>query len=469
MRQNKIPGTYIEETPNLPLAITSVETAIPAFIGYTEKAKSKESHNLKYKPWRIQSMLEYETYFGVADPEKGIEITFDNLGNKLNVTGTVNAKLRSHYILYYSLQLFFNNGGGPCWIVSVGDYVATAGKIMNRDLRRGLKEVEKIDEITLILFPDAINLRKGADYYVLYKDAIDQCVKLADRFTVMDVFHDPNNQVRWKGDIDFLRANLPNDTSKLKYAAAYFPKIYTKIDFKTTNDLVKVISKGAGDLPRTLAELKLSNNVYFDMAQGALNAIEMLLPVSPAVAGIYAQVDRARGVWKAPANVNIDSATRPEYLLTPQDQQDLNVDPLAGKSINVIRTFPGRGPAIIWGARTLAGNDNEWRYISVRRYFNMAEESIKNATKQHVFEPNNINTWQKVKSIIENYLTLQWKSGALMGVSTKDAFFVHIGLGATITELDIAEGRMIIEIGMALVRPAEFIILRFTHKMLQDY
>ncbi len=70
MRQNKIPGTYIEETPNLPLAITSVETAIPAFIGYTEKAKSKESHNLKYKPWRIQSMAEYEAYFGVADPEK---------------------------------------------------------------------------------------------------------------------------------------------------------------------------------------------------------------------------------------------------------------------------------------------------------------------------------------------------------------------------------------------------------------
>jgi Phage tail sheath protein FI len=144
------------------------------------------------------------------------------------------------------------------------------------------------------------------------------------------------------------------------------------------------------------------------------------------------------------------------------------VDALAGKSINVIRSFTGRGPAIVWGARTLAGNDNEWRYISVRRFFNMVEESTKNATEQFVFEPNDINTWVRVKSMISNYLTQQWKAGALQGASTKEAFFVHVGLDETMTYQDILEGRMIVEIGMAVVRPAEFIILRFMHKMLSE-
>jgi phage tail sheath protein FI len=98
----------------------------------------------------------------------------------------------------------------------------------------------------------------------------------------------------------------------------------------------------------------------------------------------------------------------------------------------------------------------------------MVEESVKNATNQFVFEPNDRNTWVRVKSMIENYLTQQWKAGALMGASTKEAFFIHVGLGETMTELDIWEGRMIIEIGMAVVRPAEFIILRFMHKMLSE-
>jgi phage tail sheath protein FI len=194
----------------------------------------------------------------------------------------------------------------------------------------------------------------------------------------------------------------------------------------------------------------------------------MLLPSSAAVVGKYAETDNSRGVWKAPANVGIDYVVSPEVMVTKLQQDNLNVDVTDGKSVNVIRFFPGRGPAIVWGARTLAGNDNEWRYISVRRFFNMVEESVKNATQQFVFEPNDLNTWVRVKSMIENYLTQQWKAGALMGTTTREAYFVKVGLGETMTELDVWEGRMIVEIGMAVVRPAEFIILRFSHKMLQE-
>ena len=190
----------------------------------------------------------------------------------------------------------------------------------------------------------------------------------------------------------------------------------------------------------------------------------MILPPGSAVAGVYASVDSDRGVWKAPANTSLASVLGPLLILNAQDQESLNIDANAGKSINVIRAFTGKG-TLVWGSRTLAGNDNEWRYVPVRRFFNYAEESIKKATEPFVFEPNDINTWIRVKAMIENFLTLEWRRGALAGAKATDAFYVKVGLGETMTSLDILEGRMIVEVGMAVVRPAEFIILRFAHKM----
>jgi phage tail sheath protein FI len=190
----------------------------------------------------------------------------------------------------------------------------------------------------------------------------------------------------------------------------------------------------------------------------------MILPPCGGVAGVYASVDGNRGVWKAPANASISSVLGPDVMINVQDQEGLNVDPNAGKSINAIRYFTGKG-TLVWGTRTLAGNDNEWRYVPVRRFFNYAEESIKKATEPFVFEPNDLNTWVRVKAMIENFLTLEWRRGALAGSKPDSAFYVKVGLGETMTAVDILEGRMIIEVGMAVVRPAEFIILRFAHKM----
>ena len=474
MPDYKTPGVYIEEIPKLPPSIASVETAIPAFTGYTEKAQWKEAGDLLYKPWRIDSLLQYEQFFGFPDPEKeSLSVTFSTSGARVEVNGKVDETLRSKFLMYYSLQMFFDNGGGPCWITSVGNYESTGGEVIAQNLLDGLAEVAKINEVTLLLFPDAINLGSGTDYYNVYDAAIAQCVLLKDRFTVLDVYHIPDNEDQWELDVQFLRDTLSGTTDDLKYAAVYFPRIYTGVNYNykvpgdqtTDNDASIIIVGGAAD---NLADLKSQNNAQYFQAKSALTNIEMLLPASSAIVGIYAAVDNSRGVWKAPANINIDNAIRPEHLITHNEQEGLNVDTTAGKSINVIRKFEGRGPAIVWGARTLAGNDNEWRYISVRRFFNMVEESTKNSTEQFVFEPNDRNTWIRVKSMIENYLTQQWKAGALMGTTTREAFFVKVGLGETMTELDIWEGRMIVEIGLAVVRPAEFIILRFMHKMLQE-
>lgn len=188
-----------------------------------------------------------------------------------------------------------------------------------------------------------------------------------------------------------------------------------------------------------------------------------LLPPSGAVAGIYAATDRTRGVWKAPANVSLRGVIEPAYKLTDQEQGSLNVHD-TGKSVNAIRAFTGKG-ILVWGARTLAGNDNEWRYVNVRRFFTYVEESTKKASEPFVFENNDANTWVRIRAMIENFLTLQWRQGALAGATTKEAFYVKVGLGETMTAQDILEGRLIVEIGMAAVRPAEFIVLRFSHKM----
>jgi phage tail sheath protein FI len=161
--------------------------------------------------------------------------------------------------------------------------------------------------------------------------------------------------------------------------------------------------------------------------------------------------------------VVVNSVTGVDTLVSDDGQGSMN-----DAGINVIRYFPNRG-AVVWGARTLAGNsgnsDTSWRYIPVRRLFNSAERDISKALRTMMFEPNNQPTWEKVRSAIENYLHGVWMQGALMGTTPKEAYFVQIGLNITMTPEQVAQGQMITTVGMAAVRPAEFIILKFTQYM----
>ena len=215
---------------------------------------------------------------------------------------------------------------------------------------------------------------------------------------------------------------------------------------------------------RKLSDVAAVDNSTYNKILTAIGNLPLELPPSSAIAGVYARVDKDRGVWKAPANVGLNYVTNLSVKITNEGQESLNVDTTAGKSINAIRAFTGKG-ILVWGARTLAGNDNEWRYVPVRRFFNMVEESVKKATSQFVFEPNDANTWVKVRAMIENFLILQWRAGALAGAKPEQAFYVRVGLGQTMTAEDILNGYMHIEIGLAVVRPAEFIVLKFSHKL----
>lgn len=689
----KTPGVYIEEISTLPASIAQVETAIPAFIGFTKKSK-KNGKRLEDNPTRITSLLEFEEYFGTGPSE--LEITVD-----LNSDNSVkNVEVGSLFCLYDSVRMFYSNGGGPCYIVSVGDFSSQSNSAYYEALEDGLKTLRKEDEPTLLLFPDAANLfgtiegtSDKAKLGDLQKAALKQCNDLQDRFCIFDLadgdteldFEDDNSKtpdlafrdnigvqylkygasyypnLRTTLSFDFSYANIKggltknsaavnlaalsadstyvdhlelvlddtdtysaiaddvpdfSGTDKLdqspikeqnvlegyaligdKYATASAGKnqIWAKIEYihfmlesfasmtmvdvedenldgdgVTKNDLatkhaekvdvansrildvlkklyiydagytlkgtasviadldpIGVVTKtvenielnggtlvydltgiepvlgesiygsGAPATQKATAEassgplqalyeevvsiyrdfkaeiiirsenleqlIKDTNPVYANIF-AAINKEGIVLPPSGAIAGVYAATDNERGVWVAPANRSLNGVTGPKVNITADDQAGLNVDVVAGKSINAIRSFTGKG-TLIWGARTTAGNSNEWRYVPVRRLFNMVEESVKKATEFVVFEPNDKNTWVRTKAMIENFLNQIWKAGGLAGAKAEHAYIVKVGLGETMTAQDILEGRMIVEIHMAAVRPAEFIILRFMHKL----
>jgi len=532
MSDYKTPDVYVEEVSTLPPSVAEVSTAIPAFIGYTENDR------LKFRPTRITSFLEFITLFGKPN---AVKFTVKAYGNVIDDITLVDEQ---QHKLHYALDHYFKNGGGDCYIVSLGKFASKSVK----DFADGIDALKTEDEPTLIIISEAVTLDEK-EYYSLCQQALGQCNALKDRFCILDVLEN-TDLVQKNKSVQAFRDGI--GTNNLKYGAAYYPFLNTSLNyFYNESDVTvqtpelalgvfKVVSMVAisdaykpkaalkiapadsnisfsispdtltittpsdksgveivdawnnytgplksnydirlndGDkilIDQDPAEIKLTDQqlsaIYkdqtalYNLVKQALNKYKIVLPPSPAVAGVYASTDRERGVWKAPANVSLNNVISPAVKITSSDQDNLNIDTTGGKSVNAIRGFIGKG-TLIWGARTLAGNDNEWRYVNVRRLFNMIEESTKKASYFAVFEPNDATTWLKVKGMIESFLYRLWQQGALAGSAPKAAYYVNIGLGKTMTQLDILEGRMIVEIGVAAVRPAEFIVLKFSHKL----
>ncbi len=473
--------------PSLPVSITAVKTAKPAFIGYTEK-KIKDGLSLLNKPTLISSIIEFENIFGRARSA--------NIYIHLHDDNSLNGEIvisQPTFRLHYALQLYFANGGGPCYIISTGTFQTAGASPAARlaQMQQGLDEAGELDEITLFVFPDAsllinhslTNLGNSNDliertslYHQLFKDSLALCRTLRDRFLILDVWH-PFNSVSFNGGKYFTVFRESIGADHLSYGAAYYPWLRTTIPPYVNEKEVSALSIiGGTGVPKKIVLKKedsapnLTNSLFhinrslYDEVKKAILKNTVVLPPSVAVAGIYSTVDNAQGVWKASVNIALKLVKEPVVLISDAEQQQMNVDVTNGRSVNAIRTFPGKG-ALVWGARTLAGNDNDWRYVPVRRFCIMVEESINRGTEPFVFQPNDANTWTKVKALIENFIFQLWKAGALQGATPQQAFYVKCGLGQTMTAQDITGGRLIIEIGMAVVRPAEFVIFRIAHMM----
>jgi phage tail sheath protein FI len=465
------PGVFVQEIPVFSPSVAAVATAIPAFMGFTEKAI------VNGQPWpftssepappvRITSFMEFQELFGGPFGEDfTINVTDALVGGQNVRTIATSIASPSKFKMYYSLQMYFANGGGPCYIVSVNKYTgATFSSITG--FTDSFTKLEKEDEPTLILFPDAVNLDLSGTstpdlYGALVAASLAHCAKMQDRFTITDI---PENNVSLTQVNEFRAAIGANN---LKYGASYMPFLNTILNFgidETNSTIVYTGTLQPALNGMSLGAVKTTFPAVYTAIINQTNTVHVVCPPSGAIAGIYAAVDNDRGVWKAPANVSVNNVTSPTIAITELQQGYLNVDPTSGKSINAIRAFVGRG-ILVWGSRTLDGNSNEWRYVPVRRLFIMVEESIKKATEPVVFEANDKNTWLRVKGTITNFLTDLWRQGALAGDKPEQAFFVKIGLNETMTAQDILEGKLIVQVGMAAVRPAEFIVLQFMHKL----
>lgn len=482
--QPKTPGVYVIEKDAFPNAVVAVPTAVPAFIGYTERAQSGKTP-LTNVPMRITSLDDYQALFGGPAPI--------SIGQDPNDKTKMAVDKASRFLLFESLRLFYDNGGGDAWIVSVGNY-GTPGSPTAKsqdDFTNALDLLVAEPEPTMIVAPDATLLGSLAEWQTVAQQTLDHCAKMQSRIAIFDIYMTGAPSPTYN-PVDVFRDKIGN--RELNYGTVYWP--YLNSTILTPNDLTFLNlakSERATVLKTAEAELKALNPAGADKImklvkaattaeeakqphQALMNsspsyketmthALELanVLPPSAAMAGVYTFTDNSVGVWKAPANVSLSSVASPTLKITSDEQEDLNA-PLDGLAVNAIRTFLGRG-VLVWGARTLDANSLDWRYINVRRTLIMLEQSIKEAMRAYVFAPNDSSTWVTVASMIENFLTNQWKAGALVGATPAEAFEVHIGLGSTMTSQDILEGNMRVTIKVAVSHPAEFIILTFQQKL----
>jgi phage tail sheath protein FI len=279
--------------------------------------------------------------------------------------------------------------------------------------RKGVEGLEVLDDVTMLVVPDLMTTMPGEKLNLDMVKAVQgmmiaHCERMGDRVAILDTPPNltPQEVKKWRMEVTGF------DSS---YAAMYYP--WVRVMDPATDHLVS-------------------------------------MPPSGHIAGLWARNDNTRGVHKAPANEVLQGVVGLAYQTTKGEQDTLN--PIG---VNCIRSFPGRGIRV-WGARTLS-SDPAWRYINVRRLFNYVEKSIENGTQWVVFEPNNRKLWARVSRDVSAFLRTVWRDGALFGSSPAEAFYVKCD-----DELNPPEsrdlGRLIIEIGLSPVKPAEFVIFRIS-------
>ncbi|WP_296943929.1 hypothetical protein [uncultured Massilia sp.] len=509
--QLKTPGVYVQATSDEPDAILALPTAIPAFVGFTESA-SQGGRTLVATPVRITSMAQFQDTF--ADPDGATRGAprprFDYAADTSAVPPLRAAADAPRFNLYYSLQLFFDNGGGACNIVSIGTYadvLANGGPPDAQAFLAGLAAIGQDEGTTMIVVPDAVML-DAQGWAAVSCAALRQCGARRDRVALLDVREGwrapdggPDDPVTGSAG---LRALLGAAGAERRYGMAYYPWLNTTvvgpgaIDFSWlsaptlptlqaglraeaaqlfpprrdgTPDpkhapytaIVDGLAAARGDAVRTSHQALLAHSPLYRQAMADVAASVNLLPPAGAMAGVFVRNDTTFGVNHAPANTTIISALAPAVRIDDAAQATLNA-PLDGLAVNAIRTFPGHG-VLVWGARTLDANSQDWRYISVLRTTIMLERSIAAFLGTCALRANDAHTWAHVRDTIGRFLAAQWAAGVLAGARAADAWRVRVGIGATMTGMDVLDGVMKVSVDVAVARPDEFIELTFVQEM----
>jgi len=517
--QIKSPGVYINEVNAFPNSVVPVATAVPAFIGYTPYAMY-EGQSYYNKPQKVTSFAEFEAIYCKPQPKDSVnpvkqyspqyhlveQKEIPEKGKYLRIEDKYYSILpdpSTVYYMYNMIKMFYDNGGGEAYIVSIGTYGEATGslgapgdQIVNPnvkvdDLMRGLGYLKNEIEPTMYVVPEA-TLLSIDNNGKLMQSMLLQNEEMMSNISIFDIIGgDDPDPINYPDDIEAFRNNT--GAKGLDYGTAYYPFIgttvmqssaidYTNLFGGDTKKLAGLLSPPAqpneiaakilGNIEKEPEKLTLSqyNNAltassktYGLIVKSVLECANMM-PPSGAMAGVITTTDNQEGVWKAPANTSIVGAAHLPIRLSEMQQGGLNMDAVTGKSINAIRFFNGLG-ILVWGARTLDGNSLDWKYLPVRRTMIFLEQSCKLAAQSYVFEPNVKNTWESIKAMISSFLNTIWKEGGLQGAKAEDAYIVQCGLGTTMTPEDLLNGFLKVSVKVAVVRPAEFIVITFMQQM----
>lgn len=457
------PGVYVEEVSSGFKPITAVPTSVVGFIGETKKGAVN-------KPILVTSWSDYfDEFIGYTTKEKlsprGTQQK-DAYGNVM-MENVPNDKTTD---LDWAVYAFFNNGGSKCYVVGVGTGTSVDNSKKIQELAIKAKELNEAfknaDEET------KKNIQKDIDNNKKETDNLKQ--KSSSNFDLSSAIigndGGPNKRsgLSCFKDIDeiaILCAPAVTDMQVIQEILTYAEtfNIFAIIDAPNTLEELSQYSlsqdlNGLSNLSAKCASKQAS--IYFPWVNIYDNTIKADRSIAPSgfVAGIYSRVDKERGVHKAPANEVVRLATSLQYSLSDAEQERLNQ-----YGINCIREFSDIGIRV-WGARTTVSMiDTEWRYINVRRLFNMVEKSLQIGSKWAVFEPNDKFLWNKLKRNVTAFLTRVYNSGALAGNNASEAFFVRCDEGTNPQE-NIDAGIVTIQIGIAPVKPAEFVVFRISQK-----
>ncbi len=455
------PGVYIEEISSGSKPMTAAPTNIVGFLGESRKGELN-------KPILVTSWEQYfNNFIGYTLKEK---MTPRGVPEK-DIDGNVvmeEVPFDKTTDLDWGVYTFFANGGAKCYVVSVNIIednseqvesikkdIATQKELLSKakdkekvaiekkieDLKTKLENSSKRADITkkLIGNDGGPNKRSGIK---CFKDVSEIAILVAPGVTSPAVQQEILSYVEAANIFTILDA--PKSLDGLK-------------DYGLSNDL-----NGLSKLSAKLASKQAA--VYFPWINTYDPSTDENIAVAPSgfMAGIYARTDNNRGVHKAPANETVRLATSLVYTLNDTEQETLNMN-----GINVIRDFADKG-ITVWGARTTVSMiDPEWRYINVRRLFNMIEKSIEMGTQWAVFEPNDAKLWIALKRNTVAFLSRLYMAGAFAGSNRDEAFFVKCD-NSTNPQENIDAGIVTVEVGIAPVKPAEFIVFKITQKSPQD-
>ncbi|GHG04574.1 phage tail sheath family protein [Streptomyces hydrogenans] len=421
MASPKVPGVYVTEMSSGVRMIVGVGTSTPAFLGYTKPsakdvpdgANAPFSEAERQVPRQISSWREFVFRYSMEGLSEELVEAKDPVERRT---------LERCLALAEAVYGFFANGGTTCYVVGfTHPQNAVSVQDLNGDeeSRTGLAGLKSVPEVSMVAVPSLWDMTTDASSEAAPDHAegaarmaavVKHCTEQRDRLAILDVppGQDPG-QVK-----TFTEKLAAPDTDDAAFTTLYYP--WVKVP--------------------------------------GVDGQERTVPPSGHMAGIWARTDTERGVFKAPANQNLRGVTELLTVLTDDQHGELNTE-----GVNCLRSFPDRG-LLVWGARTRSSS-RDWKYLNVRRLVSCLGDSIQQATTWAVFEPNDETLWKSLRQSITSFLTDQWRQGALQGRTPDEAFYVICDETNNKAET-IADGKVICDIGVAPVRPAEFVQFTIT-------